>query len=174
MGIVACANQLRSNSNFISGLLYTAFQNGSDVQFLSDFAQVEFFSLKLKRGSAADYSQVPDRCKRINNFLGNPITGVTDPIRYTAILVTPEWFLAARTSTETGTNTVSARLEDIEMREYEMTHPEANMGIVIFGYLTGVPQTMESIWGLGPGKGSDKLKATLREAIAKARAAKSA
>jgi hypothetical protein len=112
--------------------------------------------------------------KKVTGFLGNPITGVTDPIRYTAILVTPEWFVAARTGSETGTNTISARLADIEMREYEMTHPEANMGIVIFGYLTGVPQTMESIWGLGPGKASDRLKSVMRDAISKAREAKSA
>ena len=111
--------------------------------------------------------------RKVTGFLGSPIAGVTDPVRYTAILVSPEWFIAARTGSESGTYTVSARLADIEMREYEMNHPEANMGIVISGYLTGVPEPAESIWGLGPGKGSDKLKVVLREAIEKARAAKS-
>ena len=111
--------------------------------------------------------------KKVTGFLGSPIAGVTDPVRYTAILVSPEWFIAARTATETGTYTISAKLADIEMREYEMTHPEANMGIVIFGYLTGIAEPAESMWGLGPGKASEKLKAVLREGIEKARATKS-
>src|SRR5687768_15314323 len=82
--------------------------------------------------------------RKVTGFLGKVTGGDPDPVHYSAIIVTPEWFLGARTGSQSGTYTVSAKLADIEYNTSEMQYPEPNRVLVVFGFMTDMPQPIES------------------------------
>lgn len=107
--------------------------------------------------------------RKVTGLLGKVTGGDPDPVHYSAIIITPEWFVGARTGSQSGTYTVSARLADIGYNISEMQFPEPNLVLVVFGFMTDIPQPIESIWGLGQGRATDRLLAVLGEAVAKVR-----
>jgi hypothetical protein len=105
--------------------------------------------------------------RRVTGILSRMMGGDPDPVRYTAILVTPQWFIGARTGSLSGIFAFSARLSDIEAREFEESQPMGDRGIVVSGKMTDIPQPMESWWGLGAGPASERLKQVLDRSLAR-------
>jgi hypothetical protein len=101
------------------------------------------------------------RKKKNTGILGKLIGGDPDPIHYTAILVTPKWFIGARTGSQSGNYAISARLSDVTVRDYDQGHLIPDYGIFVFGLMTDMPERVESFWGLGEDEAGDRLKQIL-------------
>jgi hypothetical protein len=104
--------------------------------------------------------------RRVTGILNRVLSGDPDPVRTTAIVITPQWFIGARTGSRSGIFAFSARLSDIKAREFEEPEPLGDRGIVISGKMTDIPQPMESWWGLGTGPASERLKQVLARSLA--------
>jgi hypothetical protein len=105
--------------------------------------------------------------RRVTGMLSRVMSGDPDPVHTTAIVITPQWFIGARTGSRSGIFAFSARLAEIEAREFEEPQPLGERGIVVTGKMTDIPQPMESWWGLGTGPASERLKQVLGPALAR-------
>jgi hypothetical protein len=105
--------------------------------------------------------------RKVTGILSRVMSGDPDPVRTTAIVLTPQWFIGARTGSRSGIFAFSARISDIEVREFEEPEPTGDRGIVISGKMTDIPQPMESWWGLGAGPASERLKQVLARSLAR-------
>jgi hypothetical protein len=97
-------------------------------------------------------------------------TGGGTETQYSGVLVTPTWLIWATSDPKFGTAAISARLVDIEVKDYDSTLlPDE--GLDIFGFLTDAAERGSIFLGLGRDPAAQKLKHVLREALASARVA---
>lgn len=85
----------------------------------------------------------------------------SDTTHHTAVIVTPEWFIGARSGEKSGDVAVTARRGDLEIREYAMSHLVPDNGITTLGLMTGWTKRGEMFWGLGTEPAATKLRDVL-------------
>ena len=94
-----------------------------------------------------------------------------DPVHYTGVVVTPAWLIWTTSGAKRGTVTLSARLRDVEIREFSARYAEFGIedsGIDVFG-LIGYSAERGSVFiGLGREPAAEKLKDVLRGAVQQA------
>jgi hypothetical protein len=91
-----------------------------------------------------------------------------DPLHYTAAVVTPKWLIWASSGAKRGTTVLSARLTDVQVRNYDMNQLVEDSGLVVNGLLRGATEKAEAFIGLGPEPAAEDFKRIVREAIEQA------
>lgn len=89
-------------------------------------------------------------------------------VHYTGVFVTPEWLFHVITSAKSGSTVWSAKLKDIEFREYEFGHLIEDTGFNVFGFIGRSSERVLAFIGLGPEQAAKDLENTLKDAIQKA------
>lgn len=100
----------------------------------------------------------------LGRFFGDP-----DALHRTAMLLTPRLLIWGTTGERRGTSIVSARLSDIEVRDYDSSLVE-DSGLDVFGFLNGAPERAQAFIGLGEGPEAEKFRRMLKEGVARSRA----
>ncbi len=95
-----------------------------------------------------------------------------DTISHTAMLVTPQWLVWARSGDKTGTVVQSAKLQDIQVQPYS-SRLVKDTGLEVFGFVGATPRRMQGYIGMGPELAAQKFRQTVIEAIEKATPKKS-
>lgn len=88
------------------------------------------------------------RSERANTGLLKKVFGDPNRVRFTAVLLTPDYLVWATTDTKLGAQVCSAKLNDIEITEFRSALVE-DRGVQIFGFLTGAPKKTQAFIGLG-------------------------
>jgi hypothetical protein len=113
------------------------------------------------------------KAKGIFAWLSAATTGADrDPAHYTAVIVTPQWFIGARAGSpgnRRGTYAVTARLRDLDVRDYSMGHLVEDEGFETFGLMTDMTERVDLFWGLGAEPAALRLRETLKEAVGRAK-----
>jgi hypothetical protein len=96
-------------------------------------------------------------------FLGSD----PDPVHYTGMLVTPEWLVWARHGVKYGTVVLSARLKEVEVKEFSSPLLE-DTGLEVFGFVDGSSEKVNAFIGLGSELAARRFREVVEEAAAKA------
>jgi hypothetical protein len=88
-----------------------------------------------------------------------------DPLHYTAALVTPKWLIWAISGAKRGTTVLSARLTDVQVRNYDMNQLVEDSGLLVNGILRGATEKAEAFIGLGPEPAAEDFKRIVRVAL---------
>ena len=99
--------------------------------------------------------------KKKPGFFARLTGGDSDTIHHTAVIVTPEWFIGARSGEKSGDVALTARRSDLEIKEYAMNHLVPDSGITTSGLMTGWTERGEMFWGLGSEPAAKKLRDVL-------------
>lgn len=94
--------------------------------------------------------------------------GDPDAFHHTAMLLTPVLLIWGTTGARRGTSIVSARLADIEVRDYDSSLIE-DSGLDIFGFLNQSPERAQAFIGLGEGQAAERFRRALKERVAGSR-----
>lgn len=96
--------------------------------------------------------------------------GAQDPDQehYVAAFFTPGWFVWARFGERSGDTVLSARLADIEARDYAYAHMIEDSGLHISGRWGGGTELSEIFLGLGTEAAASNFAASLKRAIEEA------
>lgn len=97
----------------------------------------------------------------LSRFFGDP-----DDFHHTAMLLTPVLLIWGTTGKRRGTSIVSARLADIEVRDYDSSLIE-DSGLDIFGFLNQSPERGQAFIGLGEGEAAERFRRALKERVAR-------
>ncbi len=101
------------------------------------------------------------------------LMGDSDKVLYTGVVVTPRWLIWATSSAKGGPAVLSARLRDIEVKDYEVTPAYKlveDTGLEVFGLMTGAAERASTFIGLGREPAAHKVRSVLREAVQRASA----
>lgn len=99
----------------------------------------------------------------LNRLFGDP-----DAVHHTAMLLTPRLLIWGTTGEKRGTSIISARLSDIEVRDYDSSVIE-DSGLDVFGFLNQSPERVQAFIGLGREQAAERFGRALKERVAQSR-----
>lgn len=104
--------------------------------------------------------------KKKKGFFASLVSTDPDTIHFTGILVTPTWLIWARSGAKYGTMVSTARLQDIEVKDFTPQLIE-DTGMSIFGFVADSPERVTAFIGLGSEPAAQKFRETVQQAITK-------
>lgn len=102
--------------------------------------------------------------ERLKKGLLSRLFGDPDALHHTAMLLTPGLLIWGTTGDRRGTSIVSARLADIEVRDYDSSLIE-DSGLDIFGFLNQSSERVHAFIGLGEGEAAERFRRALKERV---------
>jgi hypothetical protein len=106
--------------------------------------------------------------KTKKGFFRALVSGGSDPIHYTGMLVTPSWLIWATCEAKSGVVVMAARLEDIQVTDFA-SHLINDTGLEVLGFLSGFAERVSAFIGLGPEPAAQQFRATVKAAVAQGR-----
>ncbi len=104
--------------------------------------------------------------KKKKGLFAGLLGGDPDPVHYTGMLVTPEWLVWARHGVKYGTVTLSARLKEVEVKEFSSPLLE-DTGLEVFGFVGGSSEKVNAFIGLGTELAAQRFREVVEDAAAK-------
>ena len=93
-------------------------------------------------------------------FFRSLMGGDPDPIHYIGALVTPIWLIWARSGPKSGTVVLSARLKDVQVKDFESDLIQ-DTGLEVFGFVGNSTERMHVFIGLGQEPPAQKFAETV-------------
>ncbi len=109
-------------------------------------------------------------CETISTKQKKGLFGGKAEVLLVGLLLTPQWLIWAAGKETEAPVARSARLRDLQVQDYEkseMYKLVPDTGIEVSGLRTDTPETGSIFIGLGPEPAAQKLRALLKQAIAK-------
>jgi hypothetical protein len=106
--------------------------------------------------------------EKINQGFFSKIFGGANYAVKTCVVVTPDRILWATLDKKNGTAVLSARLRDVEIKDFQSNLIE-DTGLEIFGWADGFTEGATIFIGLGEDGAAQKLRQVLKKAVADAR-----
>jgi len=151
-------------SDYLRSTSECAFEDLQPALVTAIRGHIDRFELGDIEGSALMCCETTSTKKKKGLFGGK-----TEVIR-TGVVVTPRWLIWASGKEGEVPGVLSARLQNIQVQDYEKTELYKMMqdtGLNVLGLRTGTNNQGSVFIGLGPEPVSQKFRAVLREAIAK-------
>jgi hypothetical protein len=104
--------------------------------------------------------------KKHKGFFASLVSTDPDPVHHTGMLATPTWLIWARSGVKYGTVVSSARLKDIQVKDFSSDLVE-DTGMDVFGFLGDSAERVTAFIGLGPEPAAQIFRETVQHAITK-------